>query len=638
VVAYADDTTPVTSRSEDIPHLEHWMSMYEQATGATFSRSKSELVLYNMTPPSATDFFPRIVTDPHFTFKFLGVPLSFHQNQDERWTGPLTKYQTCLKMWTRAGLSLQGKLVVLKHFAYPILTYQAQSVHVNEDVIEELESDAWKFFWGKKRGRVNYETTRLPKDNGGYGYSTFKDLLHKLQARWTIRLLQQWTSGKPWVALAKWMIAQVNSKWGHGLSTLYVQGGRHAAEKCPSPFWGACLKGFWRLNPHYELTQTQESALLARSMPLFHNPAIQHHQKPLNGSRWQTFTQVGIRRICDLIFHDHIGSYDEIVAYYGHLPRPAVTDLLAALPATLTDIATTTAALTPDTEWAHTTNTGHRAYSVTENPLRGGPYLPHAHCWDMDNLEDPEPDYLGIRPVADILELRPARLTFDVEGQIRLAYCDNMEIDVNQLTYGPPPPITGTPKNEEEWTRSLFPPPSSLPNWNRLYRSSWKADVPNRWKDTWWLMARKSLFLGATAAKIGLDYIPEECSLCGGHSPETHAHLFYDCPAAQQAWRWCALMWRKARKKGMRLSMPLALFGGDSLWRTLALTTITAIWKARCHSVFGTQHPQPLFTLKNLIINLIKITLTNKKPVEVWCRGNAFGHLDLHGNFVFSSF
>ena len=459
VVAYADDTTPVTSRSEDIPHLEHWMSMYEQATGATFSRSKSELVLYNMTPPSATDFFPRIVTDPHFTFKFLGVPLSFHQNQDERWTGPLTKYQTCLKMWTRAGLSLQGKLVVLKHFAYPILTYQAQSVHVNKDVIEELESDAWKFFWGKKRGRVNYETTRLPKDNGGYGYSTFKDLLHKLQARWTIRLLQQWTSGKPWVALAKWMIAQVNSKWGHGLSTLYVQGGRHAAEKCPSPFWGACLKGFWRLNQHYELTQTQESALLARSMPLFHNPAIQHHQKPLNGSRWQTFTQVGIRRICDLIFHDHIGSYDEIVAYYGHLPRPAVTDLLAALPATLTDIATTTAALTPDTEWAHTTNTGHRAYSVTENPLRGGPYLPHAHCWDMDNLEDPEPDYLGIRPVADILELRPARLTFDVEGQIRLAYCDNMEIDVNQLTYGPPPPITGTPKNEEEWTRSLFPPP-----------------------------------------------------------------------------------------------------------------------------------------------------------------------------------
>ena len=73
-MAFADDTTPVTAHQSDIPLLEDWLDTYEKATGATFSKSKSELLLFGMDAPQHSRLFPHPITDPSHTFKFLGVP------------------------------------------------------------------------------------------------------------------------------------------------------------------------------------------------------------------------------------------------------------------------------------------------------------------------------------------------------------------------------------------------------------------------------------------------------------------------------------------------------------------------------------------------------------------------------------
>lgn len=74
---------------------------------------------------------------------------------------------------------------------------------------------------------------------------------------------------------------------------------------------------------------------------------------------------------------------------------------------------------------------------------------------------------------------------------------------------------------------------------------------------------------------------------------------------------------RALRNSFQKLEKSLRISSGPLLWKTLALAAITAIWKARCHRVFGIEHALLIHLTKSLITNLIKITLTNKKPVPV---------------------
>ena len=106
--------------------------------------------------------------------------------------------------------------------------------------------------------------------------------------------------------------------------------------------------------------------VLARTTPLFNNPKIQDLGKPLKAERRKKFMSVGIRRLCDLIFFDHIGSYEEITAYYGSVPRKAFDTLLAALPQDLVDRACLTQPLTMKSRWAINNGTSHTVVVIAE--------------------------------------------------------------------------------------------------------------------------------------------------------------------------------------------------------------------------------------------------------------------------------
>lgn len=631
VMAYADDSTPVTSSPGDLPHLEKWMHIYEKATGATFSRAKSELTVFNMKPPTGLQFFDQenTVADNFHRFRFLGVPLDFHQGAETPWEGPILKFRNVLKQWQSCSLSLQGKCVVLKHFAYPTLLYHAQTLHIGKDDLEEIRTAAWKFLWNHRRARVNETTAKIPKEFGGIGYPDFEDQLNKIQARWITRLLENWNSGKPWVTMAKWAIGGVNAEWGHGASTIAVRGDSHAAKQCQIKFWGGCLQAFWELNPHYPLLHNPESAMLARSTPLFNNPTILHRGHPLKGNRWKGLPQLGIRRLCDLMFFDHVGTYEELCRFYGPLPRELIQDLLDAIPEDLATIASITHPLNT-ADWAHIDDDGsHTVYMAQLN-------TPGPHKWHLSRRRDPDPEYLGITPFSRIEELRPARIEIQDEGGIFLEYLDCIELHPDNLIYAPPPPTHPTPKNQTRWDLILRPPPQLPMEWNRVYKALWNTRTPNRWKDLAWLIARHSLFLGHNATVSGFLEIPGDCSLCDRDIPETHTHLFYHCPEAQKAWRWAASMWRRSRRRNLPLSLELALFGGDQLWRTLSQSTTYAIWKARCSTIFN-DPVQPLPILKALTKQLIKTHHKLKLPIKMWSQNGAFGHVK-DDHFIFSSF
>ena len=157
-------------------------------------------------------------------------------------------------------------------------------------------------------------------------------MVSKLGARWITRLLANWNEDTPWVKLAKWSITQINAKWGHGASALITPSTSTSTSSSPSPFWAAATSAFWKLDPHYQLDKP-ECQFLARTIPLFNNRDIcDQRGKSLKEERWKRLTDVGIRRLCDLVFFDHIGTDEEIKSFYGKLPQKALDILRAAIP------------------------------------------------------------------------------------------------------------------------------------------------------------------------------------------------------------------------------------------------------------------------------------------------------------------
>ena len=496
--AYADDLAVFISSIDDLARVEYWMSTYEHATGATFNRAKCEAILYRLTPPAHSTYFPDYKTDPAYSFIYLGCPCSFSPSSTAQWEPVLAKFKATLDCWKRHRLSLTGKITVLTTFAIPQLTYLASFLPLPAPVLDRVHSLAWSFVWNGKRAKVNRETCALPRILGGLDYPELADLVTILHAKWTTRLLDAWDSHLPWVTLAKWCLTNVGAKWGYGLSCLTVPGSKWDADRALSPFWASCLHSFWKLKPHYRLDPDLPfSRTLALTTPLFGNPMIQSAGKTLTTNRWNSWTQAGIVRMTDIVFWDHIGTLEEIEAFHGlSLSKKSFELLMSALPDDLVHLCCSPLIITGST-WAEPQGLDHLVYRVFPDQTT------NALVWRLHHNKDVSP--LGVQYLDTPECLRPASfsvnttslLYLDVEptspGDIVLGASKTRAAAANNKSLRNALPIQSTqPKHQEDWPAS---------NWRNAYHLLWSSPAPNKWKDTFWLLQRRSHFLGEKAQK-----------------------------------------------------------------------------------------------------------------------------------------
>ena len=639
--AYADDLAVFISSTADLARAEFWMSTYEQATGATFNRAKCEAILYRLALPDHSTYFPNFKTDPAYSFTYLGCPCSFSPSPTAQWEQVLAKFKATLDCWNRHRLSLTGKTTVLTTFAIPQLTYLASFLPAPPAVLDRVHDLAWKFLWNGKKAKVNLDTCVLPKLLGGLGYPSLPDMITTLHAKWMSRLLAAWDSDLPWVALAKWSLENVGAKWGYGLTCLMVPGTKYDADRALSPFWASCLSSFWKLNPHHQLdANLPHSRTLALSTPLFGNPTIKADGKILNTNRWLPWAKAGIVRMTDIVFWDHIGTLEEISDYHHtSLTKASYELLMSALPDDLIELCCSPRLVT-GSYWGEPRGDHHLVARILPDPNK-------ILAWKLH--PDRTVTNPGIFHLDDPASLRP--VIFNADAGL-LHYLDVASASPGDIFFGNDNVRAATATNKD--IRAALPSPSTIPkhepdwphgNWDLTYRRLWSSSVPNKWKDTFWLLLRQSHFLGENSQKQDWDGIPHHCSHCPDHL-ETHAHTFITCPAARLCWKWCAVRWRKLT----RLPSPVTAINIvhlvppsgprkrkkelSSAWTALVLTTAQAIWKARCSSVFDSL-AAPIHLLPPLLQHLISLQPpnTNQHPT-IWGVNNAFGRSLPGGHFT----
>jgi len=548
-LAFADDLTVFVASQEDIALTEEWMTLFENATGGSFNKEKSEAVLQNIPPPQNANFFPTFNLDPNYHFTYLGCPCSFNLNIERAWFPLIEKLKSTLEKWKKLNLSLTGRACVLRTYAHSLLTYQATNLALPAKLLSIVQDASWKFFWaGKgKKAKVNMETCKISKEFGGLGYPDFSDLSNSLHAKWIVRLLRSWNDSYPWVSLAKWSLSKVNEKWKHGLSSIATPGSYHNASEAHSSFWGAALEAFWKLEPHYAIDPDHPLCpILSKSLPLFNNPYILHHGHPLKQESWLKWVEAGITKVGDLIVNGHFTSLVELQAKIPFkLTQATFYKLMTAIPAQLKEFA----------------------------------QLP-------DPLPTPNP------PVS--LYPRFIMISDDVPA-LQARNCDLRRISVPNRT----------PKGEQAWTEVLSPPPRAAPHWSRGYQKLWKAPTPNKWKDLLFLLQKRSLYLGENAQKHNFDGIPHLCKRC--YQLETNEHLFFHCPRARSVWRWVQRAWKSITGFNtplpqldsiLLLSLPTKKTRSKELElvdSSLILAATAAIWRARCIEIFDEPHQSQPF-------------------------------------------
>ena len=99
------------------------------------------------------------------TIKILGVYFGYGAKQrDELNFRNTLKSLKTINLWKQRGLSLLGRIQIIKTFAIPKLTYRASVLPISIDLIKEADSLFYYFIWnGKDKVKRNVMISEVEK-------------------------------------------------------------------------------------------------------------------------------------------------------------------------------------------------------------------------------------------------------------------------------------------------------------------------------------------------------------------------------------------------------------------------------------------------------------------------------------------
>ena len=134
----------------------------------------------------------------------LGVV--FTNNKDEHiklnFDPKVQAMKDILNIWGQRGLSLKGKITVINVLAISKLIYLANTIHIPDSVIKEVNDAIFKFLWSNKRSKIAKNCIISEIENGGLKMPDFQLKVQALQAAWIRRMIQ--SKNKSWIELLKY--------------------------------------------------------------------------------------------------------------------------------------------------------------------------------------------------------------------------------------------------------------------------------------------------------------------------------------------------------------------------------------------------------------------------------------------------
>ncbi|KAL9964737.1 hypothetical protein ACROYT_G028417 [Oculina patagonica] len=132
---------------------------------------------------------------PRDPVKVLGIYFSYAEKANDNYNFNLKvrKLQTHLDMWSPRGLTLFGKVLIVKCLRLSQILYSASNISVPKDTTQNpfVKKKLFSFLWNKKRDKIKRESLYQDYEKGGLRMPDLDLMIKAMRLAWIPRLLKQ---------------------------------------------------------------------------------------------------------------------------------------------------------------------------------------------------------------------------------------------------------------------------------------------------------------------------------------------------------------------------------------------------------------------------------------------------------------
>ena len=166
-VLYMDDVNILCTDLLSVNRALDLTDRYGLASGSKLNRGKTQALFYG--PWTATEMTGLPLTVKQTDIKILGVKFNREGEGTENWPDVIGKVRQRLGYWGLRGLTIEGKVLIIKAVILPLLLLISSVFIPPHRVRLELERAVFYFLWGSKWERLKRTEMTKTKEKGGKG-------------------------------------------------------------------------------------------------------------------------------------------------------------------------------------------------------------------------------------------------------------------------------------------------------------------------------------------------------------------------------------------------------------------------------------------------------------------------------------
>ena len=201
-----------------------------------------------------------------------------------------------LNMWHCRGLSLKGKVTILKSLALPKLQYVASVLPVPHAVVQLVDNMIIDFIWGKKKPKIKKDVIIQNIEDGGLKVPHFGDIVKTCKITWIKRILT--SDNAKWKTIFENLIAPMSIL--HFTET-YLND--DLIKTIPLPFYEQIYMFWNEIKAKPEMINNYQQQILWHNKFIVVPSGIKVKQKktPTRCIFWKEFYKAGVIKIKDLL-------------------------------------------------------------------------------------------------------------------------------------------------------------------------------------------------------------------------------------------------------------------------------------------------------------------------------------------------
>ena len=93
------------------------------------------------------------------------------------WLEKINKIKNCIQVWKSRNLTFKGNVFIINTFLLSQIGVLAETVHVPNNVVKEIDRLLWSFMWDDKQPLASRNTMFLDKSLGGVNMPNLLNIL-----------------------------------------------------------------------------------------------------------------------------------------------------------------------------------------------------------------------------------------------------------------------------------------------------------------------------------------------------------------------------------------------------------------------------------------------------------------------------